>query len=220
VLDRLGISLEAAPGAACCGAVSYHLDAQEEGLAFMRRNIDAWWPLIQQGAEAVLITASGCGAMVKDYGYHLAHDAAYASKAARVSELAKDVSEVICGEKEKLLSLASPRSSVPPRKVAYHAPCSLQHGQRLRGAVEALLVDLGIELVPVRDAHLCCGSAGTYSILQPELSARLLANKRAALTEHAPQEIVTANIGCQSHIQSATHLTVRHWIELLDERLR
>jgi glycolate oxidase iron-sulfur subunit len=220
VLDRLGISLEAAPGAACCGAVSYHLDAQEEGLAFMRRNIDAWWPLIQQGAEAVLITASGCGAMVKDYGYHLAHDAAYASKAARVSELAKDVSEVICGEKEKLLSLASPRSSVPPRKVAYHAPCSLQHGQRLRGAVEALLVDLGIELVPVRDAHLCCGSAGTYSILQPELSARLLANKRAALTEHAPQEIVTANIGCQSHIQSATHLTVRHWIELLDELLR
>jgi glycolate oxidase iron-sulfur subunit len=218
VFDRLGIALEAAPAAGCCGAVSYHLDAQDEGLDFMRRNIDAWWPRIERGCEAVVVTASGCGSMVKEYGYHLAADPAYSAKAARVSELAKDVSEIVVAERARLLSLLSSRR-LPVRRVAYHPPCSLQHGQKLRGQVESLLTDLGVELVPVADAHLCCGSAGTYSLLQPELSARLLKNKVAALTRSAPREIVTANVGCQSHIQSATSLAVRHWIELVDELL-
>jgi glycolate oxidase iron-sulfur subunit len=228
VLDRLGITLESPATAGCCGAVSHHLDAQSEGLDFMRRNIDAWWPHIERGCEAVVVTASGCGTMVKEYGQHLALDPLYAAKAARISELAKDVSEVIFAERATLQSLLPPPASrlsdpgsrlLPGKRVAYHPPCSLQHGQKLRGQVESLLTELGVELVPVVDAHLCCGSAGTYSILQPELSARLLHNKVSALTRDNPAEIVTANIGCQSHIQSATPLRVRHWIELVDELL-
>ena len=219
VLDRLGISLIKAPQAGCCGAVSLHLDAREEALDFMRRNIDAWWPHIEQGVEAIVITASGCGVMVKDYGYQLAHDPAYAQKAARVSELTRDISEVVLAERTKLLGLIPQPSSLSPRRVAFHPPCTLQHGLKIRGEIEALLTALGFELAPVRDAHLCCGSAGTYSLLQPELSQRLLANKVAALTENAPAEIVTANIGCQSHIQTATDRPVRHWIELVEERL-
>jgi glycolate oxidase iron-sulfur subunit len=220
VFDRLGIALEAAPAAGCCGAVSYHLDAQSEGLDFMRRNIDAWWPYVGRGFEAIVVTASGCGTTVKEYGHHLARDPVYAAKAARISELARDVSEIVVAERTKLLALLPPPPSrLPARRVAYHPPCSLQHGQKLRGQVEALLTALGVELVPVADTHLCCGSAGTYSILQPELSARLLKNKIAALTRRAPEEIVTANVGCQSHIQSVTALRVRHWIELVDELL-
>jgi glycolate oxidase iron-sulfur subunit len=219
VLDRLGISIVAAPRAGCCGAVSFHLDERGEALAFMRRNIDAWWPHIEAGAEAIVITASGCGVMVKDYAHQLARDRAYADKAKRVSELAKDVSEIVLAEQEKLQSLIPAASSLDPRRVAFHAPCTLQHGLKIRGEVEALLSSVGFELVPVRDAHLCCGSAGTYSLLNPELSQRLLENKVAALTEHAPEEIVTANIGCQTHLQSGLDRPVRHWIELLEERL-
>lgn len=219
VLDRLGITLLAAPRAGCCGAVSFHLDAREEALDFMRRNIDAWWPHIVHGVEALVITASGCGVMVKDYGYQLAHDPAYAEKARRVSELVRDVSEVVVAERVKLQSLVITTSSLAARRVAFHSPCTLQHGLKIRGEIEALLAALGFEVVPVCDAHLCCGSAGTYSILQPELSQRLLANKIAALTENTPQEIVTANIGCQTHLQSATERSVRHWIELVDDRL-
>jgi glycolate oxidase iron-sulfur subunit len=218
VLDRLGISVAAAAQAGCCGAVSFHLDERTEALDFMRRNIDAWWPQIEAGAEAIVVTASGCSVTVKDYGYQLAADRAYAEKAKRVSDLAKDVSEVILGESERLKALLPPPASRPPN-IAFHSPCSLQHGLKIRGEVEALLSSLGFELVPVRDAHLCCGSAGTYSILHPEIAGRLLQDKIAALTEHGPAEIVTANIGCQTHIQSGTDLRVRHWIELLDERL-
>jgi len=218
VFDRLGIALESAPRAGCCGAVSYHLDAQGEGLDFMRRNVDAWWPYVERGCEAIVVTASGCGTIVKDYGYHLARDPLYAEKAARISALAKDVSEVIVAEKPGLLArLSPPASRRAPRRIAYHPPCTLQHGQKLRGQVESLLRELGLELLPVRDTHLCCGSAGTYSILQPQLSARLLANKIAALEENNPQEIVTANIGCQIHLQGATTLRTRHWIELVNE---
>jgi glycolate oxidase iron-sulfur subunit len=196
------------------------MDAHEEGIAFMRRNIDAWWPYIERGCEAVVVTASGCGAMVKEYGYHLALELAYAAKAARIADLAKDVSEIIVGERAKLLSLLAPAASrVPPRRVAYHPPCSLQHAQKLRGDVESLLGELGVTLVPVADTHLCCGSAGSYSLFQPEISARLLKNRLAALTRNAPEEIVTANVGCQVHIQSSTPLRVRHWIELVDELL-
>ncbi len=219
VLDHIGITLVRAAGAGCCGAVSLHLSAQDEALGYMRRNIDAWWPHIEQGAEAIVMTASGCATMVADYGHLLTHDPAYAGKAARVSSLMKDISEIIAEEKAKLKSLLTPLSSLLIGRVAFQAPCSLQHGLKMKGKVEALLIDLGFNLVPVPDAHLCCGSAGTYSILQPELSQRLLANKIRALTAEAPSEILTANIGCQSHLQTATGLPVRHWIEGLDRLL-
>jgi glycolate oxidase iron-sulfur subunit len=220
VLDRLGITLVRVPEAGCCGAVDYHLNAQGEGLDRMRRLIDAWWPHIESGAEAIVITASGCGAMVADYGHLLAHDPAYAVKAKRVSELAKDVSEIIVAEKERLKAFpvfASLRES--PQRVAFHPPCTLQHTLKLKGKVEALLSDLGFELTPVPDSHLCCGSAGTYSILQPKLATQLLENKLAALGSGKPEAILTANIGCQTHLQTASGLPVTHWIEALDARL-
>jgi glycolate oxidase iron-sulfur subunit len=221
VLDRLGITLLRAPQAGCCGAVSYHLNAHDESLAYMRRNIDAWWPYVEQGAEAIVITASGCATMVAEYGHLLARDPAYAEKAARISALMKDVSEIIAAEKDKLKSLPPYASRLTPHhKVAFHAPCSLQHGLKMKGKVEALLADLGFALTAVPDAHLCCGSAGTYSILQPALSQQLLRNKITALTSGAPTAIVTANIGCQAHLQSTTALPVMHWIEALDKHLR
>jgi glycolate oxidase iron-sulfur subunit len=220
VLDRLGISLLRVPAAGCCGGVSFHLNKQDKALDTMRRTIDAWWPHIESGAEAIVITASGCGVTVKDYGHYLAHDPAYAAKAKRVSELARDISEVIIAEKDKLRSLIPHPSSLSPRqRIAFHSPCTLQHGMKLKGRVEDLLGSLGYSLTDVPDAHLCCGSAGTYSILQPELSQRLLANKITALESGAPAAILTANIGCQVHLQTATPLPVRHWIEALDDSL-
>ncbi len=220
VLDRLGISLVRAAGAGCCGAVSFHLNAQDDALDYMRRNIDAWWPHIERGAEAIVITASGCGTMVKDYGHLLRHDPAYADKARRISELSKDISEIVTAEGAKLKSLIPhPSALIPGQRVALHSPCSLQHGLRITGTVETLLAQFGYTLTQVCDAHLCCGSAGTYSILQPELSQRLRDNKIAALTSGLPAAILTANIGCQMHLQSATKLPVRHWIEAIDESL-
>jgi glycolate oxidase iron-sulfur subunit len=220
VLDRLGISLVRAAGAGCCGGVSFHLNLQDKALDIMRRAIDAWWPHIEQGAEAIVITASGCGVTVKDYGHYLGQDPAYAKKAKRVSELAKDISEVIIAERAKLKSfILQPSSFILGQRVAFHAPCTLQHGLKLKGGVETLLADLGYALTPVPDAHLCCGSAGTYSILQPKLSQRLLGNKITALESGAPSAILTANIGCQAHLQGATALPVRHWIEALDDSL-
>jgi glycolate oxidase iron-sulfur subunit len=226
VLDRLGITLVRAARSGCCGAVSFHLDAQEEARGYMRANIDAWWPHIEQGAEAIVVAASGCGVMVKDYAYQLAGDAAYAAKAQRVSELCRDPAEILTAEKDKLSSLIPhPSSLIPERRVAFHAPCTLQHGlihqgRKLKEAIEALLTAAGYELTPVPDAHLCCGSAGTYSILQPELSARLRENKIAALATGAPAAILTANIGCQTHLQGATALPVRHWIEAVGDALK
>ena len=219
VLDRLDITLMRIAEAGCCGAVSFHLNAQDEALNAMRRNIDAWWPYITDGAEKIVITASGCGIMVKDYAHALRHDAAYAEKAQRVSELACDVSDVIIAEKATLKKHLTPHASRLTSKIAFHAPCTLQHGLKKKGAVEALLTELGFELTPVADAHLCCGSAGTYSMLQPALSNQLRDNKISALKHGAPQAILTANIGCQSHLQSATALPVRHWIEALDDLL-
>ena len=220
VLDRLGISLVRAAGAGCCGGVSFHLNLQDKALDVMRRTVDAWWPHVEQGVEAIVITASGCGVTVKDYGHYLGQDPAYAKKAKRVSELAKDISEVIIAERAKLKSfILHPSSFILGQRVAFHAPCTLQHGMKLKGGVETLLADLGYSLTPVPDAHLCCGSAGTYSILQPVLSQRLLENKMAALTGGMPSAILTANIGCQAHLQGATALPVRHWIEALDEAL-
>jgi glycolate oxidase iron-sulfur subunit len=219
VLDRLGISLVRAAQAGCCGAVAFHLNAQDEALNAMRRNIDAWWPHIEAGAERIVITASGCGVMVQDYGHALQRDTAYAEKAKHVSELACDISDVIAAELPNLQSRLTPDTSRLTQKIAFHAPCTLQHGLKKKGTVEVLLTQLGFELTPVADAHLCCGSAGTYSILQPELSNRLRANRIGALEAGKPVAILTANIGCQSHLQSATHLPVRHWIEALDVRL-
>jgi len=213
VIDRLGITLVRA-NAGCCGAVPFHLNAHDDARVHMRRNIDAWWPHIERGAEAIVITASGCGVMVKDYAHALARDPAYAEKARRVSALSKDISEVIVAEKDRLLSRPPPATS--RQRIAFHPPCTLQHGLKITGKVEALLAEMGYELTPVPDSHLCCGSAGTYSILQPELSRRLQANKIAALTSGHPVAILTANIGCQAHLQAVSELPVRHWIEELD----
>ena len=217
VLDRLGISLVDAPRAGCCGAVTFHLNYQQEALPYVRANIDAWWPEIEAGAEAVVITASGCGTMVKEYGHLLQHDPAYAAKAKRISSLARDISEVLDAERASLARL--PGAGPGAARVAFHSPCSLQHGQKVNGVVESILRDAGFSLTAVPDAHLCCGSAGTYSLLEPGISQDLLRDKVRALESGAPQEIATANIGCLAHIQSGTAKPVRHWIELLDEAI-
>jgi glycolate oxidase iron-sulfur subunit len=210
VLDKLGITLAEAPKAGCCGAVDYHLAAHDDGLNAMRRNIDAWWPAIEAGAEAIVMTASGCGVMVKEYGELLADDPHYAEKAQRVTELTKDISEIL--SKEDLGSL-----NIKDKKpTAYHCPCTLQHGQQLTGGVENILKNAGLPLTKVKDKHLCCGSAGTYSILQPNTSQQLLDNKLAALTIGQPEQIVTANVGCQMHLETKAGIPVKHWIELLD----
>ena len=218
VLDRLGISLVRVPQAGCCGAIEYHLNAQDAALDRIRRQVDAWWPHVEAGAEAIVITASGCGTMVQDYGHLLAGDPAYAQKAARITALAKDVGQVVAAEREPLAKLLAGRPPVA-EPVAYHAPCSLQHGLKQKGVVEAVLREAGFTLTPVPDAHLCCGSAGTYSILQPELSGQLLAGKVKALESGNPSALCTANIGCLLHIESGASKPMAHWIELLDRRL-
>jgi len=212
VLAKLGIELARTEGAGCCGAISHHLTAPEEAKTFMRRNIDAWWPHIEAGAEALVMTASGCGAMVREYGHLLRDDPGYAAKAAKVSELTRDLSEVLAGEN------LQPFAGIGRgRRSAWHSPCTLQHGQKVVGVVEQILRTAGFELAPVRDSHLCCGSAGTYSLLQKKLSEPLLRNKLDALQEGRPAIIATANIGCQLHLGSASAVPVHHWIELLDE---
>jgi glycolate oxidase iron-sulfur subunit len=214
VLDRIGISLVDVPRAGCCGAVTFHLNYQDEAHAYVKANIDAWWPEIEAGAEAIVITASGCGTMVKDYGHLLRGDPAYAAKAARISEMTRDISEIVAAERTAISASLPARAS--GRKIAFHSPCSLQHGLKLNGVVESILRDAGFALTPVPDAHLCCGSAGTYSILKPGISGELLRNKVRALESGAPDAIATANIGCLAHIQSGTSRPVTHWIELLD----
>jgi glycolate oxidase iron-sulfur subunit len=218
VLDRIGISLVRVRGSGCCGALSEHLAATEEARRLMRANIDAWWPELERGAEAIVVTASGCGVQLKEYGELLRGDPVYAERAQRVTALARDPVEVVAAEWKRI----APRVAMDrgPQKIAFHAPCTLQHGLRLAGRTEEILEGLGLELTAVADAHLCCGSAGTYSILQPELSERLRANKVAALEAGRPDVIATANIGCLAHLAAGTGRPVRHWIELLDDRLR
>ncbi|EPL06999.1 glycolate oxidase subunit GlcF, partial [Pseudomonas sp. CF161] len=213
VLDRLGIGIRPVPQAGCCGAVDYHLDAQAAGLDRARRNIDAWWPLLENGAEAIVQTASGCGAFIKDYGHLLAHDPHYAAKAERVSAMARDLVQVLGAEPLEQLGVHG------EQRLAFHCPCTLQHAQKLGGAVEAVLVRLGFNLTAVPDSHLCCGSAGTYSLTQPELARQLRDNKLSALESGQPDVIVTANIGCQTHLDGAGRTPVRHWIELVDGAL-
>ena len=221
VLDSLGISLSVAPQAGCCGALAYHLNAHDEALAAMRRNVDAWLPYLDQGVEAIVMTASGCGVTVREYGYYLRHDAAYASSAARVSALTRDMSEILLAEKDALLQrLANTKCEMRNAKLAVHTPCTLQHGQKINGVLEAMLTAVGFEVVDAPERHVCCGAAGTYSILQPALSSQLLKNKIAALETHQPERIVTANIGCLLHLQNGTQKPVSHWIELIDAVLR
>lgn len=213
LLDRLGISVTPINEAGCCGAIDFHLNAQDDGRARMRANIDAWWPQIEQGAEAIVQTASGCGAFVKEYGDMLKDDLAYAQKAQKVSALAKDIVEILREEPVEKLELKE------HQRLAFHCPCTLQHAQKLNGAVEGVLSKLGFSLTPVKDAHLCCGSAGTYSVTQPALATQLRDNKLNALEASNPEVIVTANIGCQTHLASANRTLVRHWVEVVDAAL-
>ena len=218
VLDRVGISALAVQGGGCCGALSYHLSEHDEARALARRNIDAWWPHIEHGAQAIVVTASGCGVMVREYDHLLADDPVYASRAKRIAALARDPVELVAASWEALApQLDRTRSNV---RVAFHPPCTLQHGMQIRGEIERLLADAGFDAMPVADAHLCCGSAGTYSILQPDLAQRLRTNKLRALEANRPDVIATANIGCMTHLQSGTRVPVRHWIELIDDIAR
>ncbi|MFN3883751.1 MAG: glycolate oxidase subunit GlcF [Rhodocyclaceae bacterium] len=219
VLARLGIHLFEADGAGCCGAVRLHLGDVIGARENARRNIDAWWPHLEAGIDAIVITASGCGVEVKDYGHLLRDDPAYAAKAAQIGALARDVSEVVAAEKTALMELLQKSAREGRRRLAFHSPCSLQHGLKIRGVVEELLTAAGFELTPVAEAHLCCGSAGTYSILQAEIAQRLRGRKLAALTAGHPDGIASANIGCIAHLSAGTAVPVKHWIEWLDERL-
>jgi glycolate oxidase iron-sulfur subunit len=223
VLDAAGIEVVLVAKAGCCGAVKFHLNDHDGGKAEMRRNIDAWWPLMQDGTgvEALVMNASGCGVMVKDYGHALRDEPQYAAKAQRVSELTRDLSELLPELVPLLLpALRNRLQSAPAQQITFHPPCTLQHGQQLRGGVEKHLGDLGFKInVASCEAHLCCGSAGTYSVLQPELSYALRDRKLGNLAQMQPDTIASANIGCITHLQSGTATPVRHWVEVLDEAL-
>jgi len=217
VLNALKIQLISAPSATCCGALRYHLNDQGGGLANAKQNIDAWWPLVESGIEAIVITASGCGVMVKDYGHLFANDPAYANKAKRISELTKDISEILPMLQTELIEIVG---TDPKPGVVYHPPCTLQHGQKIRGKVEGLLSSIGINVRLCADSHICCGSAGTYSITQPELSEQLRKQKlnhlQAACEESGAELIVSGNIGCITHLQQ-DDTPVLHWIEIVDQ---
>ncbi len=207
VLDALGVSVVKVKDEQCCGALSQHLTAAEQALAFMRRNIDAYWPLVEQGIEAIIVSASGCGVHIKEYGYLLREDEVYASKAAKISELTQDTAEFLSN-----LDLEGLQLDIP-KEVAFQSPCTLQHGQKLNGVTESLLIRMGFTLTEVKDAHLCCGSAGVYSLLQTEISSKLQDNKIDNLLRGKPEMILTANIGCLKHIQQKSPVPVKHWIE-------
>jgi glycolate oxidase iron-sulfur subunit len=215
VLDAFGVQLVTAPKAGCCGALRFHLNDQEAGLDDMRRNIDAWWPLVD-GVEAIVMNASGCGVTVKEYGHLLAHDSAYAEKAARISSMTRDLSEIM---PEFEAELGARLKGKITKRVAWHPPCTLQHGQQIRGKVEGVLRAAGVDVALCAESHLCCGSAGTYSVLQPELAHALRDRKLANLAATGADEIVSANIGCITHLQSGTATPVTHWIELIDRAL-
>ena len=216
VLDAAGVQVVVAKKAGCCGAVKFHLNDQDGAKAEMRRNIDAWWPHVQAGVEAIVMNASGCGSMVKDYGHALHDDPAYAAKAERISALTRDLSELL----PDLVDALAPQVKAKSSQIAFHPPCTLQHGQQLRGGVEKHLGALGFNIKTAScEAHLCCGSAGTYSVLQPVIAYELRDRKLGNLGEMKPDVIVSANIGCITHLQSGTATPVRHWVEVLDEAL-
>ncbi len=207
-LDSVGISLVVAPDAGCCGAVGLHNSDHEGALVAARRNVDAWWPLVESGLEAIVMTASGCGVVVADYGDLLASDPEYAERAKRISDMTRDLSSVVAEH------LPTAHVSTHTR-VAFHPPCTLQHGLKTKGVVEKILRSAGFELTNIRDSHLCCGSAGTYSLLQPEISGQLKKRKLSAILQDSPDVIASANIGCLSHLEPDAGIPVRHWIELL-----
>ncbi len=222
VLDAVGISAVRVPAGGCCGAVKFHLNDQDGAMAQMRANIDAWWPYVAQGGdasvEAIVVNASGCSVMVKDYGHVLRDDPAYAEKARRISALARDLTELLPQIAEGLAGRLP--AGVPRGVVAFHPPCTLQHGQQLRGLVERHMGALGFDVrVAASESHLCCGSAGTYSVLQPEIALQLRDRKLGHLNELAPETIVSANIGCITHLQGGCSTPVRHWVEVLDAAL-
>ena len=220
VLDAAGIQTLVADDAGCCGAIRLHLGDRDGALDHMRRNIDAWWPTVQSGAiEAIVMNASGCGVTVKEYGHSLAHDPDYAKKAGRIADLTRDLCEVVepfGGSKPAASRMPLPLEG---QRIAFHSPCTLQHGQQLRDRVETILASYGADVGVASEAHLCCGSAGTYSVLQPELAVALRDRKLAHLDELAPATIVSANIGCIQHLQSGTTTPVRHWVEVIDDAL-
>ena len=216
VLGAAGVQVVVAPKAGCCGAVKFHLNDQDGAKEQMRRNIDAWWPHVESGVESIVMNASGCGSMVKDYGHALAGDAQYAAKAERISALTRDLSELLPDLVEHLKDKVTAKAG----QIAFHPPCTLQHGQQLRGGVEQHLGALGFNVKTAScEAHLCCGSAGTYSVLQPKIAYELRDRKLGNLSEMKPEVIVSANIGCITHLQSGTTTPVRHWVEVLDEAL-
>jgi len=216
VLDKIGIELLTVSEVKCCGAVRLHTGDPAGAYVDIKRNIDAWWPHLEAGAEAIVINASGCGITVKEYGQLLKDDPVYAERARAVSQIARDLSEIVADEHEAMAALA--RGLLPDRlkRVAYHPPCTLQHGQKLRGKVESILAGFGIDVLLCAESHLCCGSAGTYSVLQPKLATMLRDRKLAQIEKTAASAIVSANIGCISHLQSGTGTPVMHWIELID----
>jgi len=221
VLDACGIQAVIAPEAGCCGAVKFHLNDQDGGTAQMRANIDAWWPLVENGeVEAIVMNASGCGVTVKEYGHVLRNDAAYGDKAARISALTQDLSELLPALLPELKTKINADVLQAAGLQAYHPPCTLQHGQQLKGGVEKCLTELGFAVkTATNESHLCCGSAGTYSVLNPELSRQLRDRKLGHLQALQPEGIISANIGCITHLQSGCATLVRHWVELLDEAL-
>jgi glycolate oxidase iron-sulfur subunit len=220
VLDACGIQTIVEPLAGCCGGVKFHLNDQDAAQVQMKNNIDAWWPHLNQGVEAIVMNASGCGVTVKDYGHILRNDPHYAEKARRISELTKDLSELLPALLPMLQQQVQPHKAQQQGLLAFHPPCTLQHGQQLKGGVETHLSTLGFKVrVASNEAHLCCGSAGTYSVLQPTIATQLRDRKLGNLNEMQPQAILSANIGCITHLQSGTPLPVRHWVEALDAAL-
>ena len=222
VMDAAGIQAVTADKAGCCGALKFHLNDHDGGKDHMRANIDAWWPWVESGeVEAIVMNASGCGVMVKDYGHVLKDDPAYAEKAARIAALTRDLSELLPDWVPLLKTKIKPEALQAAGLQAYHPPCTLQHGQQLKGGVEKQLAELGFQIkVTANESHLCCGSAGTYSVLNPELSQQLRDRKLGHLNALQPQGVLSANIGCITHLQSGSGLPVRHWVELLDEAIR
>jgi glycolate oxidase iron-sulfur subunit len=216
ILDKIGITALSAEGEVCCGAISHHMTATEEAKKFIRKNIDSWWPYVEKGIEAIVINASGCGVMIKEYGTLLRDDPDYAEKANTISVMARDIAEMFSeNDLDRLKNTMNPVTE----KMAFHSPCSLQHGQKLAGITEALLAKLGLNQVLVPNTHICCGSAGVYSILQNDMATKLQMSKIEALTAGDPEVIATANIGCQVHLQQSTNIPVRHWIEIVDEMI-
>lgn len=211
IFSRLGIQLVTAKEEGCCGALAFHLDAQKEGLAKAKRKIDVLCAQLDSGVEAIVSTASGCGNFIDQYASLFAKDDQYAAKAARVKQATKDIGQLLLHEDLSKLTLKS------GKKISYHCPCTLQHGLKENGTTKELLTKIGLTLTTPKDSHLCCGSAGAYSVMQPQISNKLRDNKLEQLMVAEPETIVTSNIGCQLHLARKAEVPVVHWVQLLDE---